>query len=52
MDVLRAFVSGVVAIGLVAAIGMHGTGLAAVATSGGKAASGVLGTAESGKNES
>lgn len=50
MDVLKAFVSGVVVIGLVAAIGLHGTGLAAVIKTSGTAAQGVLGTAETGKS--
>jgi hypothetical protein len=52
MDVARAFVSGIVVIGLVTAVGLHGTALATFVKAGGGAASGVLGTAETGKNES
>lgn len=48
MDVVKTFVSGVVIIGLVTAFGLHASGLSQVATSGGKAASGLLGTAEKG----
>ena len=49
MDIARAFVSGIVVIGLVTAVGLHGTGLSSVIKTGGTAASGVLGTAETGK---
>jgi len=49
MDVLKAFVSGVVIIGLVSAVGLHGSGLASVIKTSGTAAQGVLGTAETGK---
>ena len=42
-------VAGVVAIGLVTAFGLHATGLAQVAKSGGAAGQGLLGTAISGK---
>lgn len=48
MDIFKTFVSGVVVIGLVAAVGIHASGLSKVATSGGKAASGLLNTAEKG----
>lgn len=48
MDVFKTFVSGVVVIGLVTAVGLHASGLAKVGTSGGKAASGLLNTAEKG----
>ena len=50
MDIARAFVSGVVVIGLVTAVGLHGTGLSSVLKNGGGAASSVLSTAETGKN--
>jgi hypothetical protein len=48
MDIFKTFVSGVVVIGLVTAVGLHAGGLAKVSTSGGKAASGLLHTAEKG----
>ena len=48
MDALKAFVSGVVVIGLVTAVGLHGTQLATVLKSGGGAATSVLGNAEKG----
>jgi hypothetical protein len=49
MDVLRAAVSGVVLIGLVTAVGLHGSSLGQFLKQGGKASSGVLRTAETGK---
>jgi hypothetical protein len=49
MDLARTFVSGVVVIGLVTAFGLHATGLSKVARAGGKAGSGLLHTAETGK---
>jgi hypothetical protein len=49
MDIARAFVSGVVVIGLVTAVGLHGPGLAKVIKPSGQAASSVLSTAETGK---
>lgn len=48
MDVLKAAVSGVVLIGLVTAVGLHGSTLGGVLKNGGTAASNVLGTAEKG----
>ena len=48
-DTAKLFLGGVVAIGLVTAFGLHATGLAKLATAGGKAGSGLLGTAETGK---
>jgi hypothetical protein len=48
MDLFKTFISGVVVIGLVTALGTHATGLSKLATSGGKAASGLLNTAEKG----
>jgi len=50
MDVLRAAVSGVVVIGLVTAVGLHGSSLSQVLKSGGNASSKVFSTAETGKN--
>lgn len=49
MDILRAAVSGVVLIGLVTAVGLHGGPLGNFLKQGGKATSGVLKTAETGK---
>ena len=49
MDILKMFVAGVVAIGLVTAFGLHAQGLAKVGTSAGKAGQGLIGTAETGK---
>jgi hypothetical protein len=46
MDVLKAFVSGVVVIGLATAVGLHGTGIATALKGAGTASSGVLQTAE------
>lgn len=48
-DLGKIFVTGVVAIGLVTAFGLHSTGLAQVGSSAGTAASGLLRTAETGK---
>jgi hypothetical protein len=48
MDVLKAFVSGVVVIGLVTAVGLHGSALGSFIKSAGTASSGVLNTAEKG----
>jgi hypothetical protein len=45
MDILKTFVSGVVVIGLVTAIGLHATGLAKATSSAGTASSGLLNTA-------
>ena len=47
-ETVKTFFAGVVAIGLVTAVGLHATGLAQAGTSGGKAASNLLGTAEKG----
>jgi hypothetical protein len=46
MDVLKAFVSGVVVIGLVTAVGLHGKSLATAAQGGGKAGATLLNAAE------
>jgi hypothetical protein len=48
MDAFKALISGVVIIGLVTAVGLHGSGLAKVIKPTGSAVSGVLGTAEKG----
>jgi hypothetical protein len=48
MDTVKTFVAGVVVIGLVTAAGLHASGLAKLANSGGNAASKVLNTAERG----
>ena len=48
MENVKVFVAGVVAIGLVTAFGLHATGLTSLTKAGGKAASGVLNTAERG----
>lgn len=48
MDNVKVFVAGVVAIGLVTAFGLHASGLTGLTRVGGKAASGVLNTAEKG----
>jgi hypothetical protein len=48
MDFLKTATTGVIAIGLVTAFGLHASGLAKVGTAGGKAFSGVLNTAEKG----
>jgi len=48
-DVAKTFIAGIVAIGLVTAVGLHATGLANVSTSVGKASQGLLGTAETGQ---
>ncbi len=45
MDVFKALVSGVVVIGLVTSIGLHGGGIATAAKGAGSATQGVLGTA-------
>jgi hypothetical protein len=47
-ETAKTFVAGIVAIGLVTAFGLHAAGLAQLSNSGGKAASGLLGTAEKG----
>lgn len=49
MDILKTFIVGVVAIGLVTAFGLHAQGLATVTKSAGSAGQGLLGTAETGK---
>ena len=49
MDLAKTFVAGVVAIGLVTAFGLHATGLSGLVGAGGKASSGLLKTAETGK---
>jgi hypothetical protein len=49
-DTAKLFIAGVVAIGLVTAFGLHASGLAQVAKSGGQAGQGLLGTAISGKS--
>jgi hypothetical protein len=48
MDVLKAAVSGVVIIGLVTAVGLHGSALGGFIKNAGTASSNVLGTAEKG----
>jgi hypothetical protein len=48
VNTIEKFTAGVVAIGLVTAVGLHASGLAQATTSGGNAASKVLGTAEQG----
>lgn len=50
MDLAKTFVSGVVIIGLVTAFGLHASGLANLTKAGGKAGSGLLHTAETGKS--
>lgn len=45
MDAVKAFVSGVVVIGLATAIGMRGSGIATALKGAGSAGSNVLGTA-------
>jgi hypothetical protein len=49
MDILKTFIAGVVAIGLITAFGLHASGLANLTKSAGAAGQGLLGTAESGK---
>lgn len=49
MDAVRALVSGFVVIGLVTAVGLHGTGLSKVLSSGGTATSKVFSATETGK---
>lgn len=44
-DILKLFVGGVVAIGLVTAFGLHSQGLTSLTKAGGSAASGLEGTA-------
>lgn len=48
MDAVKAFVSGVVVIGLATAIGLHGSGIATALKAAGSAGSNILGTAEKG----
>lgn len=48
MDIIKTFVSGIVVIGLVTAVGLHAAGLAKVTTSAGTAGSGLLHTSISG----
>lgn len=48
MDIVKTFVSGIVVIGLVTAVGLHATGLAKVTTATGSASSGLLHTSISG----
>jgi hypothetical protein len=47
-DTLKVFIAGVVGIGLVTAIGLHGASLGTFATKAGSAGSGLLGTAVKG----
>jgi hypothetical protein len=47
-DTLKTFVAGVVAIGLIAAVGLHASGLGTVVGKAGTAGSGLLNTAEKG----
>jgi hypothetical protein len=49
VDILKTFVAGIVAIGLITAFGLHATGLARLTKSAGSAGQGLLGTAETGK---
>lgn len=48
MDTIEKFITGVVAIGLITAIGLHAAGLAKVTQAGGQAGSGLIHTAEKG----
>jgi len=48
MSIAEKFITGVVAIGLVTAFGLHATQLSKLAQSGGQAGSGLLHTAERG----
>jgi hypothetical protein len=48
-EVAVLFVSGVVAVALVTAFGLHAKGLAQVGQSAGKAGQGLIGTAETGR---
>lgn len=52
MDILKAFVSGVVIIGLATAVGLHGSGIATALKGAGNAGQGLLGTAETGQQTS
>jgi hypothetical protein len=47
-DAVKTFVAGVVAIGLIAAVGLHASGLGTVVGKAGTAGQGLLGTAEKG----
>jgi hypothetical protein len=49
MDIMKTFIAGVVAIGLITAFGLHAQGLANLTKSAGTAGQGLLGTAETGK---
>jgi hypothetical protein len=48
-DIAVLFISGVVGIGLVTALGLHASGLANLSKSAGSAGQGLIGTAETGK---
>jgi hypothetical protein len=48
MDTIEKFITGVVAIGLITAIGLHAAGLAKFTQSAGQAGSGLIHTAEKG----
>jgi hypothetical protein len=48
MDLVKTFVSGIVVIGLVTAVGLHAAGLAQVTTATANGAGGLLNTAEKG----
>jgi hypothetical protein len=48
MDVLKAFISGVVLIGLATAVGLHGAGIATALKGAGSAGQGLLKTSETG----
>ena len=50
MDILKALVSGVVVIGLVTTVGLHGDALGSFVKNAGTATSGVFATAETGKD--
>lgn len=47
-DIIKTGVAGVVAIGLVAAFGIHAAGLTQLTKAGGTASQGIIGTAEKG----
>lgn len=48
MDTVKVIAGGIVAVGLITAFGLHASGLAQLATSGGKATSQIFNTAERG----
>lgn len=48
MDMVKTFISGVVVIGIITAVGLHAAGLAQVTNSAGTTGQGLLNTAEKG----